>query len=104
MLESTIKTNPLGKWYIEIKDMNNEKHMMIALDIHEYAQKVEELGQKGGYAEGVEVAWSSDDDVSPMQINEVRQQIMAYEAEMEAKKEQGFNEANNSGQTPVAEA
>ena len=98
MLESTIKTNPLGKWYIEIRDMNNEENFRVALDINEYAQKVEELGQEGGYGEGVEVSWSSDDDVTPIQINEVRQQIMAYEAEIEAQKEQDENAQENSGE------
>jgi len=37
------------------------------------------------YGGEVEVAWSSDEGVTVEQINEVRQQIMAYEAEVEAK-------------------
>ena len=86
VIESVIKTNPLGRWYIELSDTMKEKSMEICLDINEYAQKVEMMGEE--YGGEVEVAWSSDEGVSVEQINEVRQQIMAYEAEIEAKKQE----------------
>jgi flagellar biosynthesis chaperone FliJ len=60
----------------------SEENRIICLDITEYAQKVEEMGTE--YNGEVEVSWSSDEGVSVTQIHEVRQQIMAYEAEIEA--------------------
>ena len=86
MIESIIKSNPLGRWYIELSDTMKEESMEICLDINEYAQKVEMMGEE--YGGEVEVAWSSDDGVTVEQINEVRQQIMAYEAEVEAKQQE----------------
>jgi len=85
IIESVIKTNPLGRWYIELSDTLKEEspeNRIICLDIQEYAQKVEIMGEE--YNGEIEVSWSSDDGVTPIQIHEVRQQIMAYEAEIEA--------------------
>ena len=84
VIESTIKTNPMGRWYIELSDTLKEESMEICLDIEEYAQKIEMMGQE--YDQEVEVSWSSDSNVTPVQINEVRQEIMAYEARVEAEK------------------
>jgi len=82
VIESVIKTNPVGRWYIELTDTTKEEKREICLDIKEYAQKIELMGEE--YNGEVEVAWSTDEGVSVEQINEVRQQIMAYEAEIEA--------------------
>jgi flagellar biosynthesis chaperone FliJ len=86
IIESVIKTNPLGRWYIELSDTMKEESMEICLDINEYAQKIEMMGEE--YGGEVEIAWSSEENVSLAQINEVRQQIMVYEAEIEAKKQE----------------
>ena len=86
IIESVIKTNPLGRWYIELSDTLKEESMEICLDITEYAQKIEMMGEE--YGGEVEVAWSSEDGVTVEQINEVRQEIMAYEAEIEAKEQE----------------
>lgn len=86
VIESVIKTNPLGRWYIELNDTTKEDSMEICLDIYEYAQKIEMMGAE--YNGEVEVAWSTEENVSVAQINEVRQQIMAYEAEIEAQEQQ----------------
>jgi len=86
VIESVIQTNPLGRWYIELSDTMKEESMEICLDINEYAQKVEMMGEE--YGGEVEVAWSSGENVTLTQINEVRQQIMAYEAEVEAKQQE----------------
>ncbi len=85
IIQSIIKTNPMGRWYIELIDPNEEEtaDRMICLDIQEYAQKVETISED--YGNDMEIAWESAEDVTPLQINEVRQQIMAYEAEQEAK-------------------
>jgi hypothetical protein len=91
VIESVIKTNPLGRWYIELSDTMKEESMEICLDIYEYAQKVEMMGEE--YGGEVQVAWSTEDNVTPAQINEVRQQIMAYEAEIEAQQDHSAQES-----------
>lgn len=91
VIESVIKTNPLGRWYIELSDTLKEESMEICLDIYEYAQKIEMMGEE--YGGEVEVAWSTEENVTPAQINEVRQQIMAYEAEIEAQQNQSVQES-----------
>jgi len=91
VIESVIKTNPLGRWYIELSDTMKEESMEICLDIYEYAQKVEMMGEE--YGGEVQVAWSTEDNVTPAQINEVRQQIMAYEAEIEAQQDHSVQES-----------
>ena len=86
VIESTIKTSPLGRWYIELIDtMKDDAEAVICMDVYEYADKLEEMGKE--YDGVVETIWSSDDNVTPEQINEVRMQMNAYEAEQEAKKE-----------------
>jgi len=90
MIESVIHSNPLGRWYIQLtnamKEEGEENAMLLCLDINEYAQKIAMMGEE--YGGEVEVAWSSAEGVSVEQINEVRQQIMAYEAEIEAKNQE----------------
>ena len=97
IIESVIKTNPLGRWYIELCDTMKDESMEICLDIYEYSQKIEEMAKE--YGGEVEIAWSSEDNVTPEQINEVRQQMMAYEAEQEAAKENGLYPDQNTHQT-----
>ncbi len=93
VIQSIIKTNPAGRWYIELIDPNeaDTQERNVCLDIYEYAQKMEVITQK--YANEIEVAWESQENVTPVQINEVRQQIMAYDAEQEAKQEAKMNDA-----------
>ncbi|NOR55471.1 MAG: hypothetical protein GQ531_04630 [Sulfurovum sp.] len=86
VIESIIKSNALGRWYIELEDTMKEEDLenrVVCLDVNEYAEKIEIIGAE--YGGDIEVAWSSEDNVSPEQINEVRAQIMAYEAEQEAQ-------------------
>lgn len=83
LIQSTIKTNPLGRWYIELINTSQENHMEICLSINEYAQKIETIGAE--YGAEIEVAWQSDDEVTPQQIHEVRMEMNAYEAEREAR-------------------
>jgi len=85
VIESTIKTSPLGRWYIELVDtMKDDEEAIVCLDVYEYADKLEEMGKE--YDGAVEVIWSSEDNVTPEQINEVRMQMNAYEAEQEAQR------------------
>ena len=100
VIESTIKTSPLGRWYIELSDtMKDDAEPVFCMDVYEYADKLEEMGKE--YDGIVETIWSSDDNVTPEQINEVRMQMNAYEAEQEAKKD-GVN--NMPDGTPNFEA
>ena len=84
IINSTIKTNPVGRWYIELNDTTEEGHMEICLDIKEYAVKIEEIG--AGYGGEIDVVWSADDGVTDVQINEVRMQMNEYQAEVEQQK------------------
>jgi len=95
MIESVIKTSPIGRWYIELTDTMKEGDPVICMDVYEYAEKIEEMGKE--YDGLVEVVWSSDDGVTPEQINEVRMQMNAYEAEQEAIRN---GEANLADGTP----
>ncbi len=94
IIESVIKSNPLGRWYIELCDTSKDESMEICLDVQEYAQKVDKMGEE--YNGEVEIAWSSEDNVTPIQINEVRQQMMAYEAEQEAAKDNNTHQADGT--------
>jgi len=85
VIESVIKTSPLGRWFIELTNTSNESaEPVFCMDVYEYAEKIEEMGK--AYGDDVEVTWSSEDNVTPEQINEVRMQMNAYEAEQEAKR------------------
>ena len=82
IIESVIRSNPIGRWYIELIDtMKDEdtENRIICLDVFEYADKIELIGKE--YDGDIEIVWSSDDNVTPEQINEVRMQMNAYEAE-----------------------
>ncbi len=87
VFESVIKTHPVGYWYIEITDtMDESAEAVHCRDVYTYAEKIEEMGKR--YGGEIEVIWSSDEDVTPEQINEVRMQMNAYEAEQEAQRSQ----------------
>jgi len=83
IIQSTIKTNPLGRWYIELRDTTEEDSMEICLDIEEYAKKIEIIGTE--YGGEIEVAWQSDDNVTQMQIHEVRLQMNEYQSKQESE-------------------
>ncbi|MBU1667157.1 hypothetical protein KKC13_01990 [bacterium] len=102
LIQSTIKTNPLGRWYIELNDISKENHMEICLSINEYAQKIEAIGAE--YDNAIEIAWQSDDNVTPQQIHEVRMEMNAYEAEREAREAteaEGEQATHQADGTPV---
>ena len=93
IINSTIKSNPLGRWYIELNDTTEEGHIAICLDINEYAIKIEEIGAE--YGGDIDVLWSSENNVTPEQINEVRMQMNAYEIEREAREANKLKDAPN---------
>ncbi len=78
--DSVIKTTPLGIWYIEIRDPEEDR-VEICHSIEEYAEKIEDMGAE--YGGDVEVAWSAEEDVTKEQINEVRMQMNAYQQKLE---------------------
>ncbi len=80
ILETVIKANPIGRWYLEIRD-SEEDRSEICLNLDEYAQKIEDMGAI--YGGDVEVAWSAEENVTQIQINEVRQAMMAYEQKLQ---------------------
>ena len=88
IFESVIKTNPLGRWYLELRDSEQER-TEVCLDVDEYAQKIEDMGAI--YGGDVEVAWSSEENVTQMQINEVRQAMMAYEQKLQETQQKPEN-------------
>jgi len=82
VFESVIRTNPVGRWYIELIDTSEEDRREFCLDIDEFAQKIEEMGAE--YGGDVEVRWSADEEVSQQQIDEVRIEIARWEQEQQA--------------------
>ena len=84
IFESVIKTNPVGRWYIELKDTTEEDKVEFCLDLDEYAQKIEDMGAE--YGGDIEVHWSADENVTQQQLNEVRMEMAKYQDEIEKNK------------------
>ena len=81
IFESTIKSNPVGRWYIELKDTTEEDRVEFCLDMDEYAQKIEDMGAE--YGGDIEVHWKAAENVTQQQLNEVRMEIARWEQEMQ---------------------
>ncbi len=81
VFESVIRSNPVGKWYIELIDTSEEDRREFCLDIDEYAEKIEDMGAE--YGGDIEVVWKADENVTEQQMNEVRMQIAKWQQEME---------------------
>ena len=96
ILESVIKTNPLGRWYLELRDPDEER-TEICLDLDEYAQKIEDMGAI--YGGDVEVAWAAEENVTQLQINEVRQAMMVYEQKLQ-EEQANQNNQDDGGFNP----
>ena len=85
-LEAKIMSNPMGRWYIEISD-EAEDIKEYCLDFSEFETKIAALGDK--YGGDIEVAWSSDENVTKEQINEVRMHMLEYEAKIQEEDKLG---------------
>jgi len=96
ILETVIKSNPIGRWYLEIRD-SEEDRTEVCLDLDEYAQKIEDMGAI--YGGDVEVAWAAEENVTEIQINEVRQAMMVYEQKLQ-EEQTGQNNSDNGGFNP----
>ena len=81
VFESIIKSNPVGRWYIELRDTTEEDRTEFCLDLDEYAQKIEEMGAE--YGGDIEVHWSSDENVTQQQLNEVRMEMAKYQEDIQ---------------------
>lgn len=85
IFDSIIKSNPVGKWYIEIRDTSEGGRTEVCLDIDEYALKIEDMGAE--YGGDVHVAWAAEENVTQEQIQEVRMQMMAYEQKLQQEQQ-----------------
>ncbi len=92
MFETVIKSNPIGRWYLELRDTSEDGRVEICLDLEEYTMKIEDMGAE--YGGDVEVSWSAEDNVTKEQINEVRMAIVEYEQQQQnqtSNEDSGFN-------------
>jgi len=80
---STIKMDSDQNWYIELKDMVDQR-VEICKDLDEYAQKVEDLGSDyGGNIDSVN--WYKDENVPPHVMDEIRMEMAKHQAEIEER-------------------
>ena len=80
---STIKMDEENNWYIELKDMVDDR-VAICKDMEEYAEKVEDYGSDyGGNIDSVN--WYKDENVPPHVMDEIRQKMADHKAEIEEK-------------------
>jgi len=76
IFEAVIKSMPNGKWYIELRDKESDRSVE-CFSIDEFAKYLNDWGEE--YSHDVNVVWSNEENVSQIQINEVRMEMMEYE-------------------------
>ena len=80
---STIKIDEENNWYIELKDMVDER-VANCKDMEEYAAKVEDFGSDyGGNIDAVN--WYKDENVPPYVMDDIRMKMAEHKAEIEEK-------------------
>ena len=78
---STIKMDEENNWFIELKDMVDDR-VAVCKDMEEYAAKVEDYGSDyGGNIDAVN--WYKDDNVPEYVMDEIRQKMSDHKAEIE---------------------
>ena len=78
---STIKMKDDKTWYIELKDMVDQR-VELCYDMAEYAEKVEDLGSDyGGNIDTVN--WYKDDNVPAHVMDLIRQDMAKQQADIE---------------------
>ncbi len=78
---STIKMADKDTWYIELKDMVDQR-VEICKDMEEYAKKIEDLGSDyGGNIDSVN--WYKDDNVPAHVMDHIRMEMAKQQAEIE---------------------
>ena len=81
---STIKMADDQTWYIELKDMVDQR-VEICKDMDEYSQKIEDLGSDyGGNIDSVN--WYKDDNVPAHVMDTIRLEMARHQAEIEEKR------------------
>ncbi len=95
---STIKSNGMGGWHLELRDTLEEDKdkIKIAYSVEEFAEHLAEMGEE--YGGDVEVKWLKDEPILDAHVNEIRQMMMAYEQKMNEEKE--ANNQVNDGFDP----
>ena len=80
---STIKIGEDKKWFIELKDMVDQR-VAKCYDMNEYSEKVEDFGSDyGGNIDAVN--WYKDENVPPHVMDIIRQAMADHKAEIEEK-------------------
>ena len=80
---STIKVDEENKWFIELKDMVDDR-VAICKSMEEFSEKVEDYGSDyGGNIDSVN--WYKDDNVPEYVMDEIRQKMADHKAEIEEK-------------------
>lgn len=77
VMESVIKANETG-WYIEITNTETNE-IAHCSSVDEYMEKLQQMSEP--YGTDMEVFWSSDADVHPMYMNEIREGMARYQEE-----------------------
>ena len=87
VFKSVVKNDKKGGWFIELTDtMDNRVEW--CLNLEEYEKKIAEMG--ADYGGDIEVQWSSDEDVHPSSLDELR----AGMSELQKKYEDEINKHN----------
>jgi len=73
---SVIKNDKKGGWFIELTDTMDNR-IEWCLNLEEYAQKIEQMG--ADYGNDIEVKWSSDSDVHPASLDELRIEMAEFQ-------------------------
>ena len=84
-IKATIMSNPIGKWYIELYDVEKDIKEY-CLDFDEFETKIAQLGEP--YSGDIKVEWSADKNVTKEQINEIRMNMIAYEQKVKQEDEE----------------
>ena len=80
---STIKMKDKDTWFIELKDMVDER-VELCYDMAEYTEKVEDLGSDyGGNIDSVN--WYKDNNVPAHVMDSIRQEMASAKSEIEEK-------------------
>ena len=102
--EAVLKNDGIGGWCIELTDTLEPKTVRCA-NLEIFSQEVSSLGED--YGNDIEVVWSTDEDVKPEFMQELRIAMMEYqekykdEIDKELNKDESL-EANNEGFNPNA--
>ncbi len=84
IFEAVIKTLPNARWFIELRDIDGDR-VAECLSVEDFAKLLEEWG--ADYGHDVNVTWSQEDNVTDLQVHEVRMEMMAYEQKMNEESE-----------------